>query len=93
MSITLTPESVIGVAGLAAALVALVTYLAKIHKWFLRQESQDKDIKAIKREQTEVVYALSACMDGLIQLGANHNVPKAKDHLDKYINQAAHDQL
>lgn len=93
MNITLTPESVIGAAGLAAALIALITYLAKIHKWFLRQEAQDKDIKAIKRENTLMVYAMRACLDGLQQLGANHTVPDAKAKLDKYINQAAHDQL
>ena len=38
-------------------------------------------------------YALQACLDGLEQLGANHNVPEAKDKLSKYINQQAHDQL
>lgn len=93
MNIVLTPETVIGTAGLIAALIALVTYLAKIHKWFLRQETQDKDIKAIKRENTLMVYAMQACLDGLQQLGANHTVPEAKAKLDKYINQMAHNQL
>lgn len=93
MNITLTPESIIGAAGLVAALIALVTYLAKIHKWFLKQEAQERDIKAIKRENTLMVYAMQACLDGLQQLGANHTVPAAKDKLDKYINQMAHDQL
>ena len=93
LSVTLTQESVIGAAGLIAAVIALVTYLAKIHKWFLRQKAQEKDIKAIKRENTLMVYAMQACLDGLQQLGANHTVPAAKEKLDKYINQMAHDQL
>ena len=40
-----------------------------------------------------ITYALSACLDGLHQLGANSSVTDAKDKLDKYINQQAHDQL
>ena len=35
-------------------------------------------------------YGLAACLDGLIQLGANHDVPIAKDKLDKYLNKKAH---
>ena len=53
-------------------------------------EGIEADIAASKEERTLVVYALSACLDGLQQLGANHTVPKAKDKLDKYINKQAH---
>ena len=51
---------------------------------------QDKDIDKIKEENTLIVFALSACLDGLQQLGANHTVTVAKDKLDKYINKRAH---
>lgn len=91
--LTLTPQTLITVAAVAAAVLALLGYYNRAHSWYLKQEKQDKDIKAIKREQTLVVYALSACLDGLGQLGANHAVPTAKEKLDKYINQQAHDQL
>lgn len=90
---TITAQTVIAAAAFIAAVVAIFGYYNKAHKWYLKQEQQDKDIKAIKREQTMVVYALSACLDGLGQLGANHAVPTAKEKLDKYINQQAHDQL
>ena len=52
----------------------------------------DKDelIAKIKEENTLICFALSACLDGLQQLGANHSVPVAKDKLDKYLNQKAH---
>lgn len=62
-----------------------------IVKWYLKQEKQDKDIVRIKEEDTLIVFALSACLDGLQQLGANHTVPIAKDKLDKYINKKAHE--
>lgn len=61
-----------------------------LYRWYLKQEKQDKDIARIKEEDTLIVFALSACLDGLQQLGANHTVPIAKDKLDKYINQQAH---
>ena len=62
-------------------------------KWILRQNRQDEDIRAIKEEQTLLCYALKACLDGLEQLGANHTVPVAKDKLEKYLNQKAHDNV
>ena len=39
-----------------------------------------------------IVCALSACLDGLTQLGANHSVSKAKKELDDYIIAQAHSQ-
>ncbi len=50
----------------------------------------ENQIKSIKEENTLIVFALSACLDGLEQLGANHTVPLAKDRLDRYINKQAH---
>lgn len=44
----------------------------------------------MKEENTLMCYALMACLDGLMQLGANHTVPVAKEKLDKYLNQQAH---
>lgn len=90
---TITTQTIITAAALLAAIIAIGSYFTKLHNWYLKQEHQDADIKAIKREQTMIVYALSACLDGLEQLGANHTVPLAKDKLNKYINQQAHDQL
>ena len=91
--VTITPQNIITAAAVLAAVIAIFGYYNKAYKWYQKQEKQDKDIQAIKREQTMIVYALSACLDGLGQLGANHAVPEAKDKLDKYINQQAHDQL
>ena len=91
--ITVSADTLIKGAAVLGALAALLGYCVKSVKWYLRQAEQDKDIKAIKKENTLIVYALSACLDGLEQLGANHTVPVAKEKLNKYINQQAHDQL
>ena len=71
----------------AAAICGTVTAAVR---WFERQSKQDDDIKNIKKENMMIVSALSACLDGLTQLGANHSVTTEKEKLDKYILEQAH---
>ncbi len=92
-------QAIITTAAVLAAAVAIIGYYNKVHDWIKHQEEQDKRMDEIERaaaterkELTLIVYALSACLDGLGQLGANHTVPVAKDKLDKYINKQAHGQ-
>ena len=90
-------QTIITTAAVIAAAIAIVGYYNKVYSWVKHQEEQDKRMDKIERaaaterkELTLIVYALSACLDGLGQLGANHTVPVAKDKLDKYINKQAH---
>ena len=93
--------NIVTVASILTALGVIVGFFAKGHKWFLKQEHQDVEIKElkelhksditrVKEENTLICFALSACLDGLQQLGANHTVPVAKEKLDKYLNEQAH---
>ena len=86
---------------LLGCLGTAIAFFCKVHKWYLKQEQQTADIAHLKERHTEdvkklnkenalVIYALSACLDGLSQLGANHTVPKAKEALDKHLNLQAH---
>jgi len=86
----LNAQSLITAAALLAAVFALLGYYNKAHEWVLRQDRQDESVRQLKEENALIVYALSACLDGLGQLGANHTVPTAKEKLDNYINQQAH---
>lgn len=92
-------QTIITTAAVIAAIIAIVGYYNKVYSWVNHQEEQDKRMDRIEKEAaterkelTLIVYALSACLDGLGQLGANHTVPIAKDKLDKYINKQAHQQ-
>ena len=92
-------QTIITTAAVIAAAIAIVGYYNKVYSRVKHQEEQDKRMDKIERaaaterkELTLIVYALSACLDGLGQLGANHTVPVAKDKLDKYINKQAHQQ-
>ena len=83
-------ETIIFVASFVSAVSVIMGVVFSIYRWYLKQNSQDADILRIKEENTLICFALSACLDGLEQLGANHTVTKAKDKLDKYLNQQAH---
>lgn len=95
-------QTLIAIGGGASALGLLLGIILKIHKWYLKQDEQTTQIKALKKHHEEdvhrlkeenclICFALSACLDGLQQLGANHTVPDAKGKLDKYLNQQAHE--
>ena len=57
-----------------------------------RMNALEKELERMKKEDTLVIYALRACLDGLKQQGCNGRVTDACDMLDKHINKAAHDQ-
>lgn len=86
----ITWQTIVTAAAVLTAVVTIFGCVFAVFKWYLKQEAQDRDIARIKEEDTLICFALSACLDGLQQLGANHTVPIAKDKLDKYINQKAH---
>lgn len=78
---------------LAATITALGVVFGAIfaaHKWFLKQEKQDADIKAIKEEQTVLVHGVLACLMGLKEQGCNGPVSDAINAIEKHINQQAH---
>ena len=78
---------------LAATITALgVVFGASfaVHKWFLKQEKQDKDIKAIKEEQTVLTQGVLACLQGLHEQGCNGPVTAAIEKLETHLNKQAH---
>ncbi len=83
-------QTIITIAAVASALGGLLALLIRVSRWVDRQQAQDAEINSIKGEQQVICYALLACLDGLKQLGANGNVTKAHDALDKHLNKNAH---
>ena len=49
-----------------------------------------EEMKASRKERSIICYGLVACLDGLIQNGANGAVTEAKDMLEKHLNKKAH---
>lgn len=87
----ITTDTIVHAGAVLAALTALGGMMAAVYKWFARQKQQDEDIREMKEEQCVMNYALLACLDGLKQLGANGNVTRAHNELEKHINKQAHD--
>lgn len=91
MNITITAQSLITAAAVLSALLAIAGVVFAVYRWYLKQNKQNDEIKKIKTENTLICYGLSAALDGLMQLGANHSVTAAKEKLDKHLNQQAHE--
>ena len=85
-----TANTIILIGSLLTALILIGTTVGKIHTWFLKQEQQDVQIANLKEEQRVLCKGISACLDGLEQLGCNHSVPIAKQELEEHLNSAAH---
>lgn len=83
-------ENIGAISGAVAGVTVIFGAVFAAFKWFDRQSKQDSDIQNIKKENMMIVSALSACLDGLTQLGANHSVTAEKEKLDRYILEQAH---
>ena len=78
---------------LAATITALGVVFGAVfavYKWFLKQEKQDKDIKAIKEEQTLLTQGVLACLKGLKEQGCDGPVTVAIKQIETHLNQQAH---
>ena len=83
----------VNITALAATITALGVVFGAvfgIYRWFLKQEKQDRDIKAIKEEQSVLVQGVLACLKGLKEQGCNGPVTEAIDQLEIHINKQAH---
>ncbi len=90
---TITSQTIITAAAVLAAIVAIFKYYNKVYDLVKHQKDQDGNIKAIKTEQTLIIYGVLACLKGMHEQGANGPVTEAIDKIEKHINLAAHDQL
>ena len=95
-------ETIITAGAVVSALAVIIGFLLKWYKRILKQDEQgvrideltehhNEDVSQLKKENYIICYALSACLDGLMQLNCNHSVPEAKQKLDEYLNQQAHE--
>lgn len=85
-----TLDLIIKAAAVITACGGIIAVVFKFVRWMDRQAKQDKEINSLKEEQQVICYAMLACLDGLKQLGANGNVTKAHDRLEKHLNDKAH---
>lgn len=83
-------EIITAVAGVITALGVIFGILFAVYRWYLRQEKQDTDIKAIKDEQFLLTQGVLSCLKGLKEQGCDGPVTTAIIQLERHINKEAH---
>ena len=83
-------ELITTLAATITALGVIFGAIFAIYKWYLKQEKQDKDIKAIKEEQTILTQGVLACLKGLKEQGCDGPVTVAIKQIETHLNEQAH---
>ena len=78
------------IAATITALGVIFGAIFAVHKWYLKQEKQDQDIKSIKEEQTILTQGILACLQGLHEQGCNGPVTAAIERIETHLNKQAH---
>ena len=81
---------IVTVASVITALGVIFGVVFAVYRWYLKQNKQDEDIKAIKEEQTLLTYGVLACLKGLKEQGCDGPVTVAINQIEKHINKQAH---
>ena len=85
-------NTIITISAVLAALGGIGGVVVWCIKFVDRQKKQDKELAAIRKEQTLICYGVLACLKGLKEQGCNGPVTAALDKLEKHLNQAAHEE-
>ena len=83
-------EVIIIIASVITALGTIIACFTTIHKWILRQNKQDEDIKSIKEEQKVLTTGVLACLKGLKEQGCDGPVTEAIFSIENHLNKEAH---
>ena len=83
-------EIVVIIASVITALGTIIGCFTTIHKWVLRQDKQDEDIKSIKEEQKILTTGVLACLKGLKEQGCDGPVTIAITEIEDHLNKEAH---
>jgi hypothetical protein len=83
-------ELITTLAATITALGVIFGVIFAIYRWYLKQEKQDKDIKAIKEEQSILTQGVLACLKGLKEQGCDGPVTAAIKQLETHLNKQAH---
>ena len=83
-------EIIVIIASVITALGTIIGCFTTIHKWVLKQDKQDEDIKSIKEEQKILTTGVLACLKGLKEQGCDGPVTIAITEIENHLNKEAH---
>lgn len=101
LTLEISLQSIITAGAAVGALGAILGLVFRGYDFCKKQQAQEKalediqrnheeDMKAVKEEQTLIVYGVLACLKGLREQGCNGPVTRAIDKLEKHLNIEAH---
>lgn len=85
-----TWQTVITVAAVIAAIVAIARYYNKGYDFVKQSKDNEKEIKDIKQEQEILTYGILACLKGLREQGCDGAVTEAIAKFEDHLNKKAH---
>jgi len=91
MEVTINADMIIKTASVLTALGVLGSIVIWGFKFVARIKQQEKELAAVRKEQTLICYGILACLKGLKEQGCNGSVTDALDKLEKHLNLAAHE--
>ena len=92
MELTINADTIVKLAAVLAALGGIGGVVVWCIKFVQRNDRQDKELAAIRKEQTLICYGILACLRGLEEQGSDGPVHEALAKLEKHLNQAAHEE-
>lgn len=92
MEMTISADTVIKLAAVLTALGVIGGMGLWLFKFVERNKRQDRELEAIRAEQTVICYGVLACLKGLAEQGCDGPVHDALDKLEKHLNKAAHEE-
>lgn len=82
---------ILGTSAVLTAIAVVIKSGKVFAEYVAKKKALLEDIDNIKKEQKMTFKALSACLDGLEQLGCNHTVTETKKELEDWLISQAHD--
>lgn len=92
MAVTISVDTIIKAAALLTALGVIGGVVLWLFKFVQRNDRQDKELAANRKELTLICYGVLACLKGLKEQGCNGPVTDALNKLEKHLNEAAHEE-
>lgn len=90
MEFVVNSNTLISLATLIAAIGSILGVVRWGVKYVDHDKEQDKELKAIRKEQTVICYGVMSCLKGLREQGCDGPVDEALKRLEKHLNEAAH---
>lgn len=83
---------IVEAASVLTAVSLIFGFLVWCSKFVESNKRQDRELQAIRKENTMICYGVLACLKGLKEQGCDGPVRDALNKLEKHLNSRAHDQ-